>query len=407
MSSFALAFEFESESESKDPIESLRAPRAPRLEKDGSLGFSDALELLRSRQGEPRLTTGSVDLDSLLGGGIRPGAFYLFYGDEGSGVDALIHQILVNSLLPVWRGGLGGRAIYLNCGNYREGRTVLDIGRLTWLAKAAGLDPSEALDRIKVFLAFNPEQEEKAVGEAYRTLKDDPGIRTLVIHNMARLFDPFYPFDPEKRPKQDMPERLKRILRLQGIVSRLSQACAEAGVAMVATCRPRKAALGRVPEPEGGHYLRHACNVLVYMRRIESRGSPGIQAYLRKHPSREPLRITIAGGLDPDLGRITIPFRTAFEEELRRLKEDFREALLDPKRQEAFDLILRGWTSELGAMSHAKVPTVLDVMLLVAAVDNRKVIEDLYEKVRLLGEQIEELRKALRGLSVQLRDEDL
>ena len=363
-------------------------------------GFSNALELLMSKQEEPMLTTGSADLDFLLGGGIRPRTFYLFYGDGESGVDALIHQILINALLPPEKGGLGGKAIYLNCGNYREGRTTLDVGRLAWLAKASGLDPSEALNRIKVFLSFNAEQEEAVTERACQALREDPELRILVVHNLAGLFD------TEAYPALKIEERLQRIGRLQGIVSRLFRACTEMGIALVASCRPRRTSLGRIPEPEGGQYLRHICNVLVYMRRVESKGTRGFQAYLRKHPSKGAERITIGmGGLDP-LGRVTVPFRTMFEAQLDSLKRSFREALLDPKRQEAFDRIVKGWTSELGAMSYAKVPTVLDIMLLTAAVDNRKAIEDLYEEVRLLGARVEELRQMLRQLAAPARSEE-
>ena len=361
-------------------------------------GFLDALQLLQSRQEEPRLSTGYADLDSLLGGGIRPGAFYLFYGEEGSGVDSLLHQILVNSLLPPSEGGLGGKALYMNCGNYREERTILDIKQLTWCMKAVGLDPAEALDRIKVFLAFNLEQEEQVAERVSQALKEDPEIRVLMVHNIAKLAD------LDGAPRQDVPERLQRIVRLQGVVSRLSRICAEMNVAMVASCRPRRGSQGRVPEPEGGRYLRHACNVLIYMRRVESRGSWGFQAYLRKHPSKDSTQITIGLG-GGGLGRITIPFRTLFEEELNNLKRGFREALLDPARQEAFDQIVRGWTSELGAMSYAKVPTVLDVMLLVAAVDNRRAIEELREQVRVLREGLERARQTVGELEGLIRGE--
>ncbi len=349
----------------------------------------NALELLHSRREEPMLSTGCADLDSLLGGGIKPGAFYLFYGDEGSGVDALLHQLLISALLPLGEGGLGGKALYVGCSNYREERTILDVRELTRLAKAAGLDPAAALDRVKVFLAFNLEQEEQVAGRVSQALREDPEVRALVVHNIAKLANP--------RGAQRMPERLQRMARLQGVVSRLSRACAEMGVAMIASCRPRMGAWGRIPEPEGGRYLCHACNFLVYMRRVESRGGWRFQAYLRKHPSRGSTRITIdmGGGI---LGRITIPFRALFEEELNDLRRGFREALLDPARQEAFDQIVKGWTSELGAMSHAKAPTVLDIMLLAAAVDNRRAIEEAYGQVKALREGLERLKRTVGEL---------
>jgi RecA/RadA recombinase len=48
------------------------------------LSFRNASDMLTKRQALPKLSTGSGDLDSLLGGGIELGQFYLFYGDEDS-----------------------------------------------------------------------------------------------------------------------------------------------------------------------------------------------------------------------------------------------------------------------------------------------------------------------------------
>ena len=56
---------------------------------------------------------------------------------------------------------------------------------------------------------------------------------------------------------------------------------------------------------------------------------------------------------------------------------------MDPARRDAFDSITRTWTAEQSAMSYAKVPFVLEIMLLTAAVDNRKTIEDLQDEVAL------------------------
>ena len=87
--------------------------------------FHSGLQAFTTVRASPKMTTGHADLDSLLGGGIKPGHFYLFYGDRKSGVDRVIHQVLVNCLLPTARFGFGGKAVYANCGNYREEKTFI------------------------------------------------------------------------------------------------------------------------------------------------------------------------------------------------------------------------------------------------------------------------------------------
>jgi hypothetical protein len=60
-----------------------------------------------------------------------------------------------------------------------------------------------------------------------------------------------------------------------------------------------------------------------------------------------------------------------FQTEMDSLKRTYRDALMDAGRREAFD------SSEQGAMSYARIPAALDTMLLTAAIDNRKLIEEL------------------------------
>ena len=352
-----------------------------------SVEFRSGLEVLRGRSEMPKLTTGNADLDSLLGGGIEPGHFYLFYGDDKSGVDFLIHQILVNCLLPKEKFGLDGKAVYSNCGNYREEKTLLDSRLLDFLIKAARLDPMKALDDLYVICAFSEEQQEQTVGEIQKLLEEDKEIKLVVVHNIAKLFT-----STAGTANRNFAERISR---LQKVVLKLWQACAQNNVAFVASCRPNKTSRWRIPQPEGGKYLRHEANVIVYLRKRDKR-SLSSTAYLLKHPNRAPRKIDFTFTVGGDVvGRITTPFRTILQEEMNSLKRSYREALMDASRRDAFDSLLRAWGSEQGAMSYAKVPTVLDVMLLTAVVDNRKLIEDLFDRVGIISSKIDKIQKLL------------
>lgn len=124
--------------------------------------FIDALRLLEEKEAKRCISTGCSELDNLLGNGIEPGAFYLFYGEAESGIDLFLHQLMANTL------GVEDRTdkiIYLNCGNYREEKTILDIPRLVNLLKTRKLDPEECLEQILVFCAFSEEQQEQVVEE--------------------------------------------------------------------------------------------------------------------------------------------------------------------------------------------------------------------------------------------------
>jgi hypothetical protein len=76
---------------------------------------------------------------------------------------------------------------------------------------------------------------------------------------------------------------------------------------------------------------------------------------------------------------------------------------MDPARRDAFDSIVKAWTAEQGAMSYAKVPSVLEVMLLAAAVDNRKTIEDLQDELRELRSDLQKAQSDLAEAKIAAR----
>jgi len=336
-------------------------------------GFVNALDEFQRRRVEARLTTGCRELDRLLGGGLEHGLFYLFYGDEA--VDSLIHRLLVSSLQSVGGEGFEARALYMNCGNYREEKTILDTQLLCSIMKALGMDPLRGLDRIQVLCAFSEEQQEEIVEEARKVLEDNPEVNLIVVHHVAKLFT---------GGRGSLRERMRRIQRLQQVVSKLRRTAAQRGVFLAATCRPTSSLEGGVPRPEGGKYLRHLAGAIVYLRRVR-REPPGFSAHLVKHPSLKPGRtlftLNFGGG---GLGRITAPFNIVLRDVMRRLKRKYLRALKEPSRREAFERLLEVWSSEKGAINNAETPTALDAMLLTAVVDNRRLIEEVAKQVEKL-----------------------
>lgn len=90
------------------------------------------------------------------------------------------------------------------------------------------------------------------------------------------------------------------------------------------------------------------------------------------------------------MGRITPSFRIVFKEILRDLR-DYSRALMDLARRDAFNSLVKAWSSELGAMSYARIPAALDAMLLTGVVDNRKLIMELQKQVKTLESKLQRL----------------
>ena len=78
------------------------------------------------------------------------------------------------------------------------------------------------------------------------------------------------------------------------------------------------------------------------------------------------------------MGRIARDsMRGRLQDAMVHLRDKYRAALKDDEMQRAFDELWPSWSSEQGAMIHAEVLSALDLLLLTAAVDNRREIEAL------------------------------
>ena len=145
-----------------------------------------------------------------------------------------------------------------------------------------------------------------------------------------------------------------------------------------------------MPRPEGGRYLSHEANVIIYLEKVGGL-FPASQAYLLKHPAKPHGRALLNVIGENGMGRIAVPFKMRFEEELDSLK-DFRDALKDLERRVAYDQIVKVCTSEQGALANANIPAVLDAMLLTASVDDRRMIDYLAERVDSLEKDVDQFK---------------
>jgi hypothetical protein len=227
--------------------------------------FETALRLLRRRERSSPLGTGSPELDRLVGG-LEPGLFYLFYGDEDGGLpDSLIHGLLVEAVKEP-----DAKAVYVVCGNYRRSRTVMDNELLLSLIEAAGLDVDDALSRIHVVFAFSERHLMRVPRLVEGVLEGEEGFTLIAVQQLTKLF-----YGEHAMKHEDPAE-------LTGVVARLREMCSEGSIVLAASGR----LVGRqrpIPLPEGGTFLRHAANSIVFLR---NSWRVSTTAYVVKHPDR-------------------------------------------------------------------------------------------------------------------------
>jgi len=218
------------------------------------VGFETATEVFKRRQAIGRITTGSKTFDELLGGGLETQAITECYGAFGSGKSQLAHQLAVNVQLPKERGGLGGKAIFIDTEQTFRPSRIIDM------ATAKGLDTDEVLKNIFMARAYNSDHQIVLVEKAEDIIKKE-NIKIIIVDSLTASFRSDYTGRGELAPRQQKLNRhLHKLQRLADVYN----------IAVYITnqvmSRP-DVMFGDPTAPIGGHVLGHQATYRVYLRK--------------------------------------------------------------------------------------------------------------------------------------------
>lgn len=148
-----------------------------------NLGFSDGLEFAKKREEVFNITTGSKNLDKLLGGkGIETKAITEAYGAFGSGKTQLALSLVVNVQIPTEKGGANGKAVFIDTeGTFRP-------DRIKQYAEGIGANPEKVLKNILVARAFNSDHQILLLDKVSELIKEGEPIRLIVIDSLTAHF---------------------------------------------------------------------------------------------------------------------------------------------------------------------------------------------------------------------------
>ncbi len=223
--------------------------------------FKTAKEVKQERLNVGKITTSSKNLDDLLGGGVETRTITEFFGEFGTGKTQICHQLSVNVQLPPERGGLGGKAVYLDTeGTFRW-------ERIEAMAKALGLDPDNVMENIYYIRIINSDHQMAVVDELFKLVPEN-NIKLVVVDSIMGYFRAEYPGRENLAIRQQkLNKHLHQLMRLAEIYD----------VAVVITnqvmARP-DVFYGDPTQAVGGHVLYHAPGVRVQLRK--SRGNKRI-----------------------------------------------------------------------------------------------------------------------------------
>ena len=165
-----------------------------------------AAALLEKEKEKKPITTGSKELDDLLGGGIFTGEITEIAGEFATGKTQLCFQLAINVQLPPEKGGLKGGVYYIDT----EG--TFSSTRIAQIAKENGLDPQQFLKNIAVTRTYNSDHLMFLVLNAEQIIKKR-NIKLFVIDSIASHFRAEYIGDKKLVPRQQAVMRLAETLK--------------------------------------------------------------------------------------------------------------------------------------------------------------------------------------------------
>ncbi|MDP6378941.1 MAG: DNA repair and recombination protein RadA [Candidatus Thalassarchaeaceae archaeon] len=220
-------------------------------------GFVSGGSLLERRSKVLKLTTGSVALDELFGGGFETQAICEVYGEFGSGKTQIGHQLAVNTLLPVEEGGLGGEVFYIDT------EDTFRPERISQMARGIGMEPDAALERIHVARAYNSAHQMLLVDEIKRMSRNIE-VKLIIVDSLTSHFRAEYLGRGKLAERQQkLNKHLKELKQLADINNAL--------VLVTNQVHSKPDAMwGDPTKPIGGHIVGHASTFRLYLRKSKA-----------------------------------------------------------------------------------------------------------------------------------------
>ena len=220
------------------------------------LGFSDGLAHEEKRKELFHITTGSKNLDELLGGkGIETKSITEAFGAYGSGKTQLALSLAVGVQLPIEQGGANGKAVYIDTeGTFRP-------ERVRQFAEGIGANGDKVLKNILVARAFNSDHQMLLLEKVAEMIKDGEPIRLMIIDSLTAHFRAGFSGRGQLADRQ---QRLNRYLH------DLMKVAEQNNLAVYVTNQVMSDPAQLFGDPTkaiGGNIVGHACTYRIYLRR--------------------------------------------------------------------------------------------------------------------------------------------
>ncbi|XP_067285778.1 meiotic recombination protein DMC1/LIM15 homolog isoform X1 [Pseudorasbora parva] len=222
-------------------------------------GFQTASEYIIRRKQVFHVTTGSLEFDKLLGGGVESMAITEAFGEFRTGKTQLAHTLCVTAQLPGEYGYSGGKVIFIDSENTFRPERLKDI------ADRFNVDHEAVLDNVLYARAYTSEHQMELLDFVAAKFHEEGGVfKLLIIDSIMALFRVDFSGRGELAERQQklaqMLSRLQKISEEYNVaVFVTNQMTADPGAGMTFQADPKK--------PIGGHILAHASTTRISLRK--------------------------------------------------------------------------------------------------------------------------------------------
>ena len=226
------------------------------LEEAGVLekSFVTARNLYDKRLRAERISTGSKNLDNLLGGGVETRAVTEIFGEYGTGKTQICHTLCVIVSREGTHGGLASKAIYVDT------ESTFRPERIVSICNARNIESGPVLDRIIVAKAYNTAHQELIIDEI-GSIIDTNRVKLLVVDSAVAHYR------AEFLGRATLSERQQKLNKFMHILLRISETY---GAAVVITNQIQSSPdsiFGDIFRPTGGNVVAHTSTYRLYLKR--------------------------------------------------------------------------------------------------------------------------------------------
>jgi meiotic recombination protein DMC1 len=254
----------------------------------GAGAFITGIDAQEKRKSVIKVSVGSKEVDTILGGGVETCSITELYGEFRTGKTQWCHMLCVTSQMPLSHGGGEGTACYIDTeGTFRP-------ERIKEIAARYGLDGDAVLGNIIWARIFTVDNLMTALNEVAAQFAENP-FRVLIVDSIMGLFRVDY------QGRGELSERQQKVGALMARLNKLAdefniavvvtnQVMADPAGAIFAGADNKKARRGAtclaapappdcsavltqapVPwppsQPIGGHVLAHASTTRLYLKK--------------------------------------------------------------------------------------------------------------------------------------------